>query len=115
MKEFMFVFRGGNATDENRSPEQMQQDMMKWKAWIDRIAANGKYIAGQPLVPQGKVIAGKQKKVTDGPFAEGKEVVGGYFLIKASDIDEALEISKDCPGFEYDGSVEVREVLQMNM
>ena len=115
MKEYMFVFRGGSSTDVMHSPEQMQQDMMKWKAWIDQIAASGKYIAGQPLTPEGRVIAGKQKKITDKPFAEGKEIIGGYFLIKAENFDEALEMSKGCPGFEYDGSVEVREVMQMNM
>jgi hypothetical protein len=115
MKDYMFVFRGGNAPELTSSKELMQQSMMKWKAWIDEIAAKGKYVAGNPLLPNGKVIASKQKKITDGAYAEGKEIIGGYFLIKADDIEDALEISKGCPGFEYDGSVEVREIMQMEM
>ena len=115
MKEFMFVFRGGDTPELMRSPELMQQSMMKWKTWIDEIAANGKYVAGQPLQPQGKVVAGKQKKITDGPFAEGKEIVGGYFLIKADNLEDAVEMSKGCPGFENDGSVEIREIMEMEM
>ena len=115
MKEYMLVFRGGMTPESMESPELMQKSMMQWKAWIEKIAAQGKYIAGQPLQPHGKVLSGKQNKVTDGPFAESKELLGGYFLIKADNIEEAVEISKDYPGFEHDGSVEVREIMQMSM
>jgi hypothetical protein len=115
MKEYLFIFRGGDDPGMRDSPALMQAHLMKWKDWIDRIAAGGKYITGQPLTSAGKVVQGKKIKVTDGPYAEGKEMVGGYFLIKAASLDEAVEISKGCPGFELDGSVEVREVMEVNI
>ena len=63
----------------------------------------------------GKLVKGKQKTITDGPFAEAKDVIGGYSLIEARDLDQAVELSKGCPIFEFEGAVEVRPVLQMNM
>jgi hypothetical protein len=115
MKDYMLLFRGGMNPRLMESPELMQQDMMKWKAWIDKIAAQGKYVGGQPLQPHGKVLSGKLKKITDGPFAETKEILGGYFHIKADSYEDAVEISKEYPGFENDGSVEVREIMEMVM
>ena len=60
-------------------------------------------------------MRGKQKTVHDGPYAEAKDVVGGYFLVEASDLSHAVELSKGCPIFEVGGSVEVRPVMQLNM
>jgi hypothetical protein len=114
MKNFMFIFRGGE-TMEDASPETMQAHFGKWKAWIDEIAAKGKYSTGDPLVPGGAVVSGADKKITDGPFAEGKELIGGYFIIKAESLEDAIEISKDCPDLEMDGSVEIREIMEVNM
>ncbi|HTQ29550.1 MAG TPA: YciI family protein [Puia sp.] len=115
MKEYLFIFRGGDDPGMRESPAMMQAHLMKWKHWIDAIAAEGKYITGQPLTTAGKVVYGKKIKITDGPYAEGKEMIGGYFLIKAGSLDEAVEMSKGCPGFEYDGSVEVREIMQVTL
>jgi|SRR6516162_3899791 hypothetical protein len=112
MKEYLFIFRGGDDPGMQESPSLMQRHLMKWKTWIDSIVSEGKYIAGQPLTMAGKVVEGKQMQVLDGPFAEGKEIVGGYLLIRSFNLAEAVEISKGCPGFEFGGSVEVREVLQ---
>lgn len=60
-------------------------------------------------------MKGSQKIVTDGPFAEAKDVVGGYTLIEACDLDQAVELSKGCPIFEAEGAVEVRPVMKMNL
>jgi len=114
MKQFMFVFRGGDSHYATVSPEVKQRDMEKWFAWIENLKKSGKYLSGQPLDIGGKVVYGK--KVTDGPFAEGKELVGGYFLIHAKDIEEASEMARDCPSFSVgiDGaSVEVRPIMEM--
>ena len=70
---------------------------------------------GQPLERSGKLVKGSQKIVTDGPFAEAKDVVGGYTLIEACDLDQAVELSKGCPIFEAEGAVEVRPVMKMNL
>ena len=110
MSNFMFVFRGGETPT---SPEAMQAQMQKWMTWIQRLRDQGKYVAGDPLQGGGKVLTSR-KTITDGPFAEGKEVVGGYFLIRAETLDEAAEMAKDCPIFESGGSVEVRAIQVIN-
>ncbi len=113
MSKYMFLFRGGSDMQQ-ASPAETQANMMKWKIWMDEIAAKGKLIGGEPLTyDSGKVLSGRAKKVTDGPFAEGKEIVGGYLIVETKDIDEAAELSKGCPIFENDGSVEVRVVMAM--
>jgi len=115
MKEFMLVFRGARQNEEafaKQSPEQMQAEMAKWNNWMGQIDKAGKLGGGQPLYPHGKVLKGTSKKLTDGPFIEGKDIVGGYLLIKADDINDAVEISKGCPSLDGpDGSVEVREIM----
>jgi hypothetical protein len=94
----------------------MQQMMQKWMAWMKDLGANGHLKdRGQPLERAGKLVQGRQKTVTDGPFAEAKDVVGGYTLIEAEDLSEAVELSKGCPIFEVEGAVEVRPVLKLNM
>jgi hypothetical protein len=70
---------------------------------------------GNPLEPTGKVVKGNQKTVTDGPYAETKDIVGGYIVVEARDIGHAVEISKGCPIFEAGGSVEVRPVMKFSM
>ena len=113
MSEFVYLYRGG-AT--GGSPEQMQQRMQKWMAWMKELGEKGHIKdRGQPLERAGRLVKGKQKAVTDGPFAEAKDVIGGYTLIEARDLDQAVELSKGCPVFESDGAVEVRPVMRINM
>jgi hypothetical protein len=113
MSEFAFLYRGGEA---GRSPERAQQMMQKWMAWFKDLAQKGVIKdRGQPLERAGKLVKGKEKAVTDGPFAEAKDVVGGFTLIEARDLDHAVELSKGCPIFEVEGAVEVRPVMKINM
>ena len=114
MKDFMFIFRGSmfDAKLGKPSPEQIQSQMSEWNTWMAGIAKEGKLISGQPLAMGGKHVNGPARKLTDGPFIEGKDIVGGYLLVKADHLDEAVEISKGCPILKSeDGSVEVREIL----
>ena len=113
MEKFMLIFQGGMSPD--KSPELMQTQMGKWMAWIDKLNSTGKYVAGEPLLPGGKLITGKKKTVTDGPYTEGKEVVGGFFLINAEDINEAVKICDDYPDYEYGGSIQVRQVMKIEV
>ncbi|MBD0278116.1 MAG: hypothetical protein ICV51_03405 [Flavisolibacter sp.] len=113
MEKFMLIFQGGG--NPNQSPEAMQAHMGKWMAWIDQLNKDGKFISGEPLTPGGKLVSGPNKAITDGPYTEGKEVVGGYFLVNANNYDEAVEIAKGCPDYEYGGSVQVRQVMKMDM
>ena len=113
MSEFVFLYRGG---ESGRSPERMQQMMQKWMTWLKELSQQGHIKdQGQPLERTGKLVKGRQKTVTDGPFAEAKDVVGGYTLIDARDLAQAVELSMGCPIFEVDGAVEVRPVMKMNM
>jgi len=113
MSEYVFLYRGGEA---GRSPERMQQMMQKWMAWLKELGEKGHIKdQGQPLERAGKLVKGKQKTVIDGPFAEAKDVVGGYTLIEARDLEHAVELSKGCPIFEVEGAVEVRPVMKMSL
>lgn len=111
----MYLFRGGDIQSSQESPEAMQQHMQKWIKWMEELGKNGRFIGGEPLTTQGAVVTNKGKIVTDGPYAEGKELIGGYLIVKAKDLKEAAELSKGCPIFEYDGTVEVRPIQKMQM
>ncbi len=117
MKEFLLLFRGGEdmSPSAQTTPERLQQQMMKWKTWMEGLGKQGILIGGQPLAQTGSVIKGNKKVVTDGPFIEGKEMVGGYLMIKAKSLPEAVEISKNCPIFESNGIVEVREAHELRI
>ncbi|HXM18886.1 MAG TPA: YciI family protein [Candidatus Tumulicola sp.] len=111
MSEFLYLYRGGQRPS---SPEQGEKEMQKWVAWLKELGAKGHIKdQGQPLDSTGKVVAGKQKTITDGPYAESKDVVGGYTLVEAKDLTHAAELSKGCPIFDSGGLVEVRPVMQM--
>ena len=113
MNEFVFLYRGGS---RDGSPAEMQQVMQKWMNWFKELAEKGHVKdRGQPLERVGKLVSGKRKTVTDGPFAEAKDIVGGYTLIEARDLNQAVELSKGCPILERDGAVEVRPVMKMSM
>ena len=117
MAEYLLLFRGGDSarTEEQQSPEKWQAHMQKWMQWMGELTAQGKFVGAQPLNEGGKVVAGTKKIVTDGPYAEGKEMVGGYLICKAGTLEEAVQISKGCPILEHDGAVEVREIKEMRM
>jgi hypothetical protein len=112
MSKYIFLFRGGLDL-RNASPAEQQANMMKWKTWMEQLAAKGKLLFAEPLQREGQVLRGSTKKITDGPFVEGKEVVGGCMVVEASGPEEAAELSKGCPIFDHEGSVEVRPVMQM--
>ena len=112
MSEFTYLFRG---RETSASKEQMQKTMEKWVVWFKELSASG-HLAdpGNPLEHAGKVVSGKRKIVTDGPFAEAKDVVGGYVVVEARDLLHAVELSKGCPIFEVGGSVEVRPIQKQD-
>ncbi|TSE06087.1 YciI family protein [Aquimarina algiphila] len=110
MKEFMFIIRGGQEEYNANSPEEMQKHMEHWQSWMGGLAEKNQLIGGQPLMNEGKKLTEAGEKVIDRPFAEGKELVGGYLIIKADSLESAALIAKECPSFEYKCSVEVREI-----
>lgn len=116
MKEYLLLFRGGEAHTGKMSPENMQAHMQEWMEWMGDLGKQGKFAGAQPLGKTGKVVSGTKKIISDGPFMEGKEMVGGYLICKADTYDEAVEISKGCPILQFDnGAVEVREINELLM
>lgn len=116
MKEYLFLFRGGDGKTLQQSPEKWQAHMQKWMQWMGDLAQKQKFLGAQPLSISGKQVIGNKKVVTDGPFMEGKEMVGGYLMCKADTYEEAVEIAKGCPILEFDdGIVEVREIQELKM
>ena len=107
---YMLIFRG---TDwyKGLSAEEMQTVADHWMAWFNRLTEQGKAVAGNPLEPEGKIISGKNGRViADGPFAESKESIGGYFLLQVETMEEAVAIAQECPGLPFGIRVEVRPV-----
>jgi hypothetical protein len=110
--EYLLLFHG-TQWDKNLSPEELQNVMSQWTAWFDRLTEQGKLKSAQPLMDEGKIVSWKKgQMVADGPFAESKEAIG-YFLLQVNDLDEALEIAKECPSLRHGVTVEVRPVASM--
>ena len=110
--EYMLLFRGTH-WDKGLSPEEIQKMVGQWYAWFERLTQEGKCKAGHPLEREGKIVSSRKgRTVADGPFAESKEAIGGYFLLQVDDLNEAVEIAKECPGLDYGIDVEVRPVAE---
>ncbi len=113
MKEFMMIFRSEVNESFGPSPEQMQSNIKHWQDWIGGIAAQGKLAGANRLSFEGKTLK-PNTVIADGPYAEVKEIIGGYIVVKAADIDEAMEMAEGCPILTHGGNVEVRTVLSIN-
>lgn len=115
MANYLYLFWNKEAGWVTQSPEDMERRMKKWMAWMDTLRSSGHFNGvGERLEGTGKVVRGKAKSVTDGPYAEAKDSIGGYIVVQAKDIHEAVELSKGCPLLEGDGGmVEVRPVASM--
>ena len=110
MAQYMYLYRNG----DKLSPEQMQAQMGRWMAWMKELEAKGVLAsAGHPLDRSGKLVAGKARTVTDGLFAEAKDIIGGYSIVEAKDLDHAVELTSGCPIFLVGGGVEVRPIMAM--
>lgn len=114
MKEFLLVFRMDMALQTQVSPEQMQSRMKLWQDWMGSIAAQNKLVSsGNRLATEGRVVK-KDNVITDGPYVEIKEAIGGYSIVRAGSLDEAAEIAKGCPILLGGGNVEVRTIVPMD-
>jgi hypothetical protein len=107
--EYLLLFRGTN-WHKGLSPQEIQQNLARFTAWFERLKDEGRFKSGHPLVHGGKIVAGKNA-VTDGPFAESKEAIAGFFIIRADSLEQAVDLAKSCPGLEYGQTVEVREIV----
>ena len=105
--KFLFVYRGDSDARSKMTPEEMQKSMKKWEAWIGEGFQKGWMLdAGDGLTAEGRVV--RAKVVTDGPFVEAKEIVGGFSIVQADTINAAALLAKGCPVLLTGGNVEVR-------
>ncbi len=115
MNEFVLIFRNDFLPEAKFSPDEMQAIMQHWQEWIGGIAAKGLLAnGGNRLSSNGNTVK-PNNIITDGPFVEIKEIISGYIVIKAADIDDAAEIAKGCPILMVGGNVEVRDIIPMNI
>lgn len=113
MAKFLLIFRGGaSSLSPPLSPTELQAHLAKWTTWMKGLREAGHNPGGQPLRRDGKTVRGRDKVVTDGPFAESKDLVTGTLVIEASALDMAVEGVRSCPIFEIDGSIEVRVAFE---
>lgn len=111
MSQFMLFIRNGEEPNE-LSPEQIQQAIQRFSNWAKKLRGQGKLIAAEKLKDnEGLMLRSRNGQiVVDGPFAETKETIGGYFIVEAGNLDEAIEITKECPALSNGGVVELREI-----
>jgi hypothetical protein len=116
MSEFVFLLRSSDAGRRAAmgTPEAAQKSLATWMTWIRELEANGNLKnRGLPLDPQGQVVSGQPPVVVDGPYAEAKDLVLGFLVIEARDMQHAVEIAGGCPIARGGGAVEVRPVMPM--
>lgn len=110
MEKFILIFRGGNTHISTANSQAAMDIIQTWDNWMQGLAEKGILAGGDALNVLGKHVIGSKKVVSDGPYATGNEMVGGYLIVNAGDINDAVEISKGCPILNEDGSVEVRPI-----
>jgi len=116
MSEFIYLFRSTAAGRQEAmgTPERAQRSLQAWLGWIRDLESKGHLKdPGQPLGIGGKVVSGKQKIVTDGPFVEAKDLVLGFLIVEARDLEHAARLASGCPLLDGGGSVEIRPIEQL--
>ncbi len=114
MSKFMFLFRGGGiVVQPPPPPAEIGAHLAKWTEWVGGLVKAGHLQDTlPPLQNGGKVVRGKARAVTEGPYAEAKDLVSGIIVVSVSSLEAAVELARGCPIYEYDGSVEVRPVQE---
>jgi hypothetical protein len=107
----MLIFRGGAVSRGDLSPTELQAHVAKWYTWSDELTRKGRGVVGTPVDNPGMTVRGHERMVTDGPYAESKDLVTGSMIIEAASLEDAVEVARTCPTYEFDGSVEARPVL----
>jgi hypothetical protein len=107
--EYLLLFRDTN-WHIRLSPADLQESLRQFGAWVDRLTTQGIFKESRPLEAEGIVVTGKNRLVTDGPFAESKEAIGGFFLLELNNLEEAVAIARECPTLKYGGTIEVRAI-----
>jgi hypothetical protein len=104
---FVYLFRGGEDSPE----DQQEARMAKWGAWIDDLGEA--FVDGAPFGEGGKILTGRDEPAKDGSFGDGMQEVGGYIIVNAESMEQAVELARGCPAYEVKGLVEIREAIEM--
>jgi len=112
MTQFILLIRGGEDLNVNLSPEQIQEAVERYSRWAKRLRAEGKLVTAEKLKDnEGFLLSTKNGQVlVDGPFAETKETIGGFFIINADSTEQAIEIARESPAMAQGGVIELREI-----
>lgn len=111
LKEFMLIFIGVDYTEMNLSPEEIQTRAKSWMDWQKKMGENGVLQSGNALQSGLKRISGSERTTSDRMSVESKEIIGGYYIIKAENVDVATEIAEDYPDYDLGGVIEIRELM----
>ncbi len=111
MKNFILLLHENVEQIKNLSPEEMENLIGSHMKYRDELEKAGQFVAGSGLDEDGRLITGKESIVKDGPYIESKELMGGYYVIKAKDYASAVEIAKKCPNHHWGGTTEVRYLM----
>ena len=114
MTQYLLILKENPADFSKFSPEELQSIFGEYKAWRSKLQTDGNYVGGNKLTDEGgKIMAknGSGIRVTDGPYVEAKEVIGGYFLISAENYDAAVRVAEGCPHLKF-GFIELRQIEQ---
>ena len=115
MAKFMLILHKTPGIWRQLSPDEMQRKVEKYQAWMDKIHSSGRHVSSEKLGEEGGKLLGLQNgrlSIVDGPYSETKEVVGGYFVFRAANYEDAIELTRDCP-FLDDGRIELRQTDPM--
>jgi len=111
MKDFMMIFIGSTYEELGLEQNEIQERMGKWMAWGNKMGEAGILKGGHALMSNIRRVTGPNRTVSDGPFVESKEMVGGYYIVTAENVEEVMKIAEDYPDYDVDGTVEIREIM----
>jgi hypothetical protein len=112
MKQFILLLREDINLFDAYSPAEMQNIIQEYMAWGQSMAQQNKLVGGQQLIGDPVSLVKKDNKVlTDGPFAESKEVIGGYYILQTANVEEAMKLAETCPHLKFGGKIDIREAV----
>jgi len=112
MNTYLILIREDVSRMSKLSEAEFQHELEQFTRWVEEMSATGNYISGDPLETGGRYLK-KDSIVSDGPFIESKEAISGYLIIQAKDMDAAVKLAQKCPIFQYEGAVELRQIMKM--
>lgn len=113
MKKFLLLLHEDIEKMSQLSPREMGNLVQEHTAWANKLAESGNLISGDGLNDDGVTIKGKDSVIKDGPYMESKEIIGGYYLIQAEQLEDVVKIARECPCHHWGGTTEIRQIMEM--